>query len=70
MKSLQSACEDETLLALRRSLWQLAFAGMAAAVVIAQLLPTAGVAAAWCALAPLAALATHYRDSLLLRSTR
>ncbi|MBS0214005.1 MAG: hypothetical protein JSR26_12660 [Proteobacteria bacterium] len=64
MAILQSVCEDEALLALRRSLWQLAMLGVVMAILLPLALPGTGTIALWCALAPLAALATHYRNGL------
>ena len=58
-----SASETPALLALRRTLWQLAILGLAAAVTITRIAPHSGLLAAWCALIPLTALMTHYRHT-------
>jgi len=57
--------ETPAVLALRRTLWQLAFVGVVAGSVIARIAPDSGALAAWCALVPLSALAVHYRQALL-----
>jgi hypothetical protein len=57
--------ETPALLALRRTLWQLAFVGIAIAVAIARIAPESGTIALWCVLIPLSALAAHYRYTLL-----
>ncbi|HEY2345349.1 MAG TPA: hypothetical protein VGH80_05620 [Xanthomonadaceae bacterium] len=69
MNLLQLALEDEALLALRRTLWQLAVVGVAAAIAIERLAPDAGLVALWCVLVPLSALAVHFRSELLRRWT-
>jgi len=56
--------DTPALLALRRSLWQLAFVGLAGGATLARLDPGAVTAASWCALVPLLALAVHYRGGL------
>jgi hypothetical protein len=55
--------EDTPLLALRRTLWQLAVVGVAAAVAMDRIAPDARAAAIWCALVPLSALAAHFRHA-------
>lgn len=62
MRYLLVSAEDEALLALRRTLWQLAVVGSMAAIAIAWLAPAAHAAALWCVLAPLSALTVHYRE--------
>ena len=57
--------ESLALLALRRSVWQLAVLGIATATALARIAPQYDVAAAWSALIPLSALATLYRQQLL-----
>lgn len=59
-----AASSDEALLALRRTLWQLAVVGVVSASVIAAIAPEAQAIALWCVLAPLAALATHFRHAI------
>ena len=59
------ASETPALLALRRTLWQLAFVGVAISVTLARVAPQPDALALWCTLVPLAALATHYRHALL-----
>ncbi|HTA65943.1 MAG TPA: hypothetical protein VK753_10605 [Xanthomonadaceae bacterium] len=56
--------EDTPLLALRRTLWQLAVVGVAAAVAIDRIAPDARALAIWCALVPFSALAVHLRYEL------
>ncbi|MDP4157947.1 MAG: hypothetical protein Q8929_20160, partial [Bacillota bacterium] len=60
-----SDSETPALLALRRTLWQLAFLGILAAAAVARIAPQSGVIALWCALVPLSALAAHFRSTLL-----
>jgi hypothetical protein len=60
-----SDSETPALLALRRTLWQLAFVGFAVAVAIARIAPGLGTIALWCVLIPLSALMAHYRYALL-----
>jgi len=64
--------EAPALLALRRTLWQLAFVGIVAAVVLVRVAPGSGALASWCVLVPLTALAVHFRQVLfnLLQSHR
>jgi hypothetical protein len=64
--------EDEALLALRRTLWQLAFVGIMAAAILVRVAPDSGALASWCVLVPLTALAVHFRAALfsLLQSHR
>ena len=57
--------ETPAVLALRRTLWQLAFVGIAAAAILARIAPDSSALASWCALLPLSALALHYRRALL-----
>ena len=57
--------EDEALLALRRTLWQLAFVGIVAAAILVRVASDSGALASWCVLVPLSALAVHFRQSLL-----
>lgn len=64
MDILQTVSEDEALLALRRTLWQLGVMGLAAAVAVEGMVPDAGAVALWCVLAPLSALAVHFRHEL------
>ncbi|HEV2607863.1 MAG TPA: hypothetical protein VGT79_07765 [Xanthomonadaceae bacterium] len=67
MPSLVPISNPETpaLLALRRTLWQLAFVGIVAAAVLARIAPDSGALASWCVLVPLSALAVHFRQALL-----
>lgn len=53
------------LLALRRTLWQLAMLGIAGAVAICALADVPGVLPAWLLLAPISALLAHHRASWL-----
>jgi hypothetical protein len=53
------------LLALRRTLWQLAMLGVASAIAIGMLAETPGVLPAWLLLTPIAALFVHHRETLL-----
>jgi len=53
------------LLALRRTLWQLAILGIASAIAIGILAKTPGVLPTWLLLAPIAALLVHHRETLL-----
>jgi short subunit dehydrogenase-like uncharacterized protein len=53
------------LLALRRTLWQLAFVGIVAAAISIRVAPDSGALAWWCVLVPLNALAVHFRHVLL-----
>jgi short subunit dehydrogenase-like uncharacterized protein len=53
------------LLALRRTLWQLAFVGFLAAAILVRIAPESGALALWCVLLPLSALAVHFRQVLL-----
>jgi len=64
MNMLQPVVEDEALVALRRTLWQLAAVGIVAALAIEWLATDAGALALWCALVPLCALAAHFRQEL------
>jgi len=57
--------ETPALLALRRTLWQLAFVGIVAAAILTRIAPDAHALAAWCVLVPLSALAVHFRHPLL-----
>ncbi len=63
--ALINATESAALPALRRSVWQLAVLGIAAAAMLVRLAPQDGVAAAWSAVLPLSALAALYRRELL-----
>lgn len=54
--------EEESLLALRRTLWQLACLGAVAAIALH------GVVALWCVLLPVSALGVHYRRALYWRA--
>ena len=67
MNASQSAHEDEALLALRRTLWQLAVVGLATGIATTRLAPDAAAVAAWCVLVPLCALLVHFRHELLER---
>ena len=58
--------EFPALLALRRTLWQLAFVGIVAAAILVRIAPGSGALASWCVLVPLSALAVHFR--LVLRN--
>jgi len=51
--------------ALRRTLWQLAFVGLATAAAIVRIAPDSRALASWCVLIPLCALAMHFRHRLL-----
>lgn len=64
--------ETPALLALRRTLWQLAFVGIAIAVTLARTAPQFDLLALWCVLIPLSALAAYFRQTLfnLLKSHR
>lgn len=53
------------LLALRRTLWQLAILGVASATAIGMLADAPGVLPAWLLLTPIAALIAHHRQTLL-----
>jgi len=57
--------ETPALLALRRTLWQLAFVGIVAAAILVRVAPNSGALASWCVLGPLSALAVHFRHTLL-----
>jgi hypothetical protein len=57
--------ETPALLALRRTLWQLAFVGIATAVAVARIAPQFDLFALWCVLVPLSALTVHFRQALL-----
>ena len=52
------------LLALRRTLWQLAILGAASAATIAVLTDAPGVLPAWLILMPISALLVHHRDAV------
>ena len=67
-----SDADAPALLALRRTLWQFAILGIAAAATLARIAPQSGTLALWCVLVPLSALAAHFRHALLnlLRSHR
>ena len=52
------------LLALRRTLWQLAIVGAASAVALATLADAPGVMPAWLILMPISALLVHHRDAV------
>ncbi|MBS0576399.1 MAG: hypothetical protein JSS45_08260 [Proteobacteria bacterium] len=58
------AATEPTFPALRRSLWQLAAAGVAAAWMLGQLAPDAPALARWCVLLPACALLVHGRHGL------
>ncbi|MEO7478561.1 MAG: hypothetical protein ABIT64_04925 [Lysobacteraceae bacterium] len=60
-----TSAESPALLALRRSVWQLAVLGITTALALVRIAPQYDVAAAWSALFPLTALATLYRHELL-----
>ena len=60
-----AATESPALLALRRTLWQLAILGIATATTLARIAPDSGSLALWCVLIPLSALAVHFRQTLL-----
>jgi hypothetical protein len=62
MRNLES--EAFALLALRRTLLQLAVLGVAAAIALRWIAPESGTLALWCALAPLSAVAVHCRTLL------
>lgn len=53
------------LLALRRTLWQLAILGAASAIAIGALADAPGVLPAWLILLPISALLVHHRDAVL-----
>jgi hypothetical protein len=59
-----SASETPALLALRRTLWQLAILGIAIAATLTRIAPQSDALALWCALIPLSALAMHFRHAL------
>ena len=59
-----SHSETLALLALRRTLWQLAFVGIVAAAILVRVAPDSRALAAWCILVPLNALAVHFRHVL------
>ena len=56
--------EDSPLLALRRTLWQLAVVGVVAAIATQRVAPDTHAVALWCVLVPLSALAAHFRREL------
>lgn len=56
--------ETSALLALRRSLWQLAILGIATAATLVRIAPGFDAFALWCVLVPLSALAVHFRHRL------
>lgn len=60
-----STLETSALLALRRTLWQLALVGIVAAAILARIAPDSGALASWCVLLPLSALTVHFREALL-----
>jgi hypothetical protein len=60
-----SDSETPALLALRRTLWQLAVVGIAVAVAIVRIAPELGTIAFWSVLIPLSALVAYYRRTLL-----
>lgn len=60
-----AATEIPALLALRRTLWQLAIIGIATAATLARIAPDSDSLALWCVLIPLSALAVHFRQPLL-----
>ena len=60
MNILQPA--SEALLALRRTLFQLAALGLIVALGLWKFAPGSGAAALWCALVPLSACAAHCRS--------
>ena len=55
------------LLALRRTLWQLAIVGAASAAALGMLADAPGVLPAWLILLPISALLVHHRDAVLAR---
>ncbi len=63
MRHLES--ETFALLALRRTLLQLAVVGVVAAMALRWTAPDSGTLALWCALAPLSAFAVHCRSLLV-----
>jgi len=67
-----SHSDTPALLALRRTLWQLAFVGVTTAAAFVRIAPQFDMLALWCVLVPLTALTVHFRDTLLglLRSHR
>jgi hypothetical protein len=60
MRHLES--ENFALLALRRTLLQLAVVGVAAAIALRWIAPDSGTLALWCAMAPLSACAVNGRS--------
>jgi hypothetical protein len=65
-----SAFPSDALLALGRSLWQLAIVGVWVAIALVRWWPDASALALWCVLAPLSALATHYRHAIVAVARR
>ena len=53
------------LLALRRTLWQLAILGVASATALVALADAPGMLPAWMILLPISALLVHHRDAVL-----
>jgi hypothetical protein len=60
-----SSTETPALLALRRTLWQLAFVGVATAATLARMAPQLHLLALWCVLLPSIALVVYFRHALL-----
>ncbi len=56
--------ETSAVQALRRTLWQLAFVGIATALTLSRLAPDSAALASWCVLIPLCALVVHFRSAL------
>ena len=66
MPRLIVVCGSETpaVLALRRTLWQLAILGIGIAATLAWIVPQSDALALWCVLIPVSALAMHFRHAL------
>ena len=63
--SIENSDNSPALLALRRTLWQLAILGVASAIAIGVLVDASGVLPAWLLLTPITALLVHHRHALL-----
>ena len=63
--SIDSPYPAPALLALRRTLWQLALLGAASAIAIGVLAEAPGILPIWLLLTPASALLVHHRDALL-----
>ena len=62
---IESSHPAPALLALRRTLWQLAILGAASATAIVALADAPGMLPAWMILLPISALLVHHRDAVL-----